>query len=213
MSTFDDVCDISSFRNCRDDPVPRDTIGKILEAGRRAPSPGNVQSLEFIVVESEQKKEMLHRATDDKRVLEAPTLVIVLSDYERMRRHVGDEARDGCSGEAACAVQNMRIVASSEGVASCWISGFDKDMVAEKFGVPSGKKPEGIVMFAYTDNPVPSEERFGLNEICFYDEYGSQVNSFWDEPGWRGLRDESRIQGRKARGLVGMVKRKLRQLL
>lgn len=213
MSTFEDIREVVSFRRCRDEVVPRETVGKILEAGRSAPSPGNVDSLEFIVVESEEKKEMLHRSTDDNRVMEAPTAVIVLSDRDRMRRMIGEDADEYCSAEVATAIQNMRVLASSEGLASCWISGFDQSIVAEQFGIPDGKRPIGVMLLAYTDNPVHPEDDFGLNETCFYDQYGNQVESFFDTGGWRGIRTEKEIQSKKAQGVLQRVQRKIRQLL
>ncbi len=213
MTTFEDVRKVESFRNCRDEVIPRETVGKILEAGRSAPSPGNVDSLEFIVVESEQKKEMLYRTLDDKRVLDAPTLIIVISDTERMRRMVGEGADEYSSAEVACAIQNMRVVASSEGLASCWMSGFDHREVGEKFGIPTEKRAIGVVLLAYTDNPVPPDDSFDLTDTCFYDEYNNQVESFFDSSGWRGLRTEKRIHSKKGLTLLHRLRRKLKQLL
>lgn len=213
MSTFEDIRNVVSFRSCRDEVVPRETVGKVLEVGRSAPSPGNVDSLEFIVVESDEKKELLHRSTDDDRVMEAPTSIIVLSDRERMRRMIGDAADEYCSAEAATAIQNMRVVASSEGLATCWISGFDPNVVAEQFRIPGEKRPIGVVLLAYTDNPVPPEDDFSLNETCFYDEYGNQVESFFDSGGWRGLKTEKKVHAKKGRSLFHRLRRKISELL
>ncbi|MFB6147817.1 MAG: nitroreductase family protein, partial [Candidatus Nanohaloarchaea archaeon] len=47
MSVFDQVRELPSFRRARDEVIERKKVGKILEAGRNAPSPGNVQSVEF----------------------------------------------------------------------------------------------------------------------------------------------------------------------
>ncbi len=213
MSAFEDIRELPSFRRAREEVIPREVMGKILEAGRHAPSPGNVQSLEFIVVEDDTKKEKLYRATDDERVEQAPTAVIVVSDIERLGRRLGEGAERQAYSESATAVQNMRVVAAEEEVASVWIGGFDENVVNEQFSVPNGKKSLSIVLFAYTDDPVYVEQRFGMNEVCFYDEYSNQINSFWDEPGWRGVREESRIQKKRARSVMGLFRRKLKQLL
>lgn len=188
-------------------------MGKILEAGRNAPSPGNVQSTEFVVVEDSGKKEMLYRATDDRRVRQAPTAVIVIADIERLKRRMGEAAKDHAYSEVATAVQNMRIVAHEQGIASAWIGGFDEKTVNEKFSVPEGKRSLAVVLFAYTDGPVETKQRFGMKEVCYYDEYDNQIDSFWDQPGWRGLNEETRIQGRKAKAMIGRLKRGLRKVL
>ncbi|MFB6144986.1 MAG: nitroreductase family protein [Candidatus Nanohaloarchaea archaeon] len=214
MTSFDSIRELSSFRNAKDEMISRKTVGKILEAGRQTPSPGNVQSLEFIVVEDEHKKHMFADASGDERVEHAPTLVIVLADIDRMARRVGDgRAREFSAAEAASAIQNMRLTAWEEDIASCWISGFDEQQVAGQFNIPSGKVPMGAVAFAYTDTPVEKPSRFGMNSVAFYDEYDNQIGSVFDGVEWKGLEENKRIYGKKASGLTHKLRRKLRKFL
>lgn len=213
MSTFDDVRALASFSKAKDETIPRKTMGKILEAGRNSPSPGNVQSLEMIVVESDEKLDMLAETTGDHRVREAPTTVILISDIERMRRRIGEGAREAANSEIACAVQNMRLVAKEHDIYSAWVSGYSEHTVAEQFNIPEGKTPIAVVTFAYTENPNAPEEKFGMNEICFYDEYDNQIGSVFDSVEWKGLREEREIYGKKGKGLIDKVRRKLRKVL
>lgn len=213
MSTFDDVRALASFSKANDETIPRKAMGRILEGGRHAPSPGNVQSLEMIVVESDEKLDMLAESTGDHRVREAPTTVILIADVDRMKRRIGNGAREAANSEIACAVQNMRLVAMEEGINSAWISGYDEHTVAEQFQIPDGKAPLAAVTFAYTDNPNAPEEKFGMNEICFYDHYDNQIDSVFDSVEWKGLREGREIYGKKSKGLIDKVKRKLRKVL
>lgn len=214
MTSFDSIRNLSSFRKAKDETISRKIVGKILEAGRQTPSPGNVQSLEFIVVEDEHKQEMFADASGDERVEKAPTLVIVLADVDRMARRVGEHrAREFCSAEAASAIQNMRLTAWEEDIASCWVSGFDEQQVAGQFGIPNGKVPLGAVAFAYTDNPVEKPSRFGMNSVAYYDEYDNQIGSFFDGMEWKGIEENKKIYGKKAKGLKDKFRRKLRKFL
>lgn len=189
-------------------------MGKILEAGRQAPSPGNVHSIEFIVVEGDHEKHQLREILGDERVEEAPTAVIVISDVERMARRVGEQkSHEFSNAEAAATVQNMRLTATEEGLSSCWITGFDHQILGDKFGVPSGKQTLGVVLFGYSDNPVQQSDKFGLNEICFYDEYGNQVTSVFDSMEWHGVKEAREIYGKKGRGLLDKIRRKVAEHL
>ena len=189
-------------------------MGKILEAGRLAPSPGNVQSLEFIVVEGEHKQEQLSQIVGDNRVDQAPTAVIVIGDLNRMARRVGKaKCHEFCSSEAASAVQNMRLTAAEEGISSCWITGFSQEVLADSFGIPEGKEPLGVVIFGYSDNPVPKSTKFGLNSVCFYDEYDNQITSAFDNLEWEGLEGVKQVYGKKSRGAVDKVRRKIGKFL
>ena len=214
MGVFEAASNLTSFRDCRDETIPRKTMGKILESGRLAPSPGNVQSLEFIVVEGDHRKEQLSQIVGDERVEQAPTSVIVIGDIERMARRVGKQkSHDFCNSEAASAVQNMRLTAAEQEISSCWITGFDRQILGDTFDVPSGKEPLGVVIFGYSDNPVPKSTKFGLNEICFYDEYGNQINSAFDGMEWPGIRDATKIYGKKGKGLIDKIRRRLSKFL
>lgn len=209
MGVFESAVNLTSFRECKDETIPRKTMGKILEAGRQAPSPGNVHSIEFIVVEGEHEKHQLEQIVGDKRIEEAPTAVIVLSDINRMARNVGKQnAHDFCNAEAAVTVQNMRLTASEEDLSSCWITGFDHQILGDQFTVPSGKHALGVVIFGYSDNPVRQSDKFGLNEICFYDEYDNQITSAFDNLEWHGVKEAKAVYGKKGRGLVDKIRRK-----
>lgn len=214
MTVFELIQDLKSFRKCTDEVVPRKKVGKVLEAGRQAPSPGNVQSTEFIVVEDEQKKDFLENASGDKRVDEAPTAVIILADIDRMERRVGEAmARDAVIAEGAVAAQNMRLVAKEEGVGSAWISGFREDLVMDQFNIPGGKLPIGAVLLGYPESEIEKESKFGLNSICFYDEYDNQVGSQFDNLEWEGLRENREVYGKKLGGLRTKFKQKVREII
>lgn len=214
MSAFESALNLKTFDKCRDETIPRKTVGKILEAGRYAPSPGNVQCLEFIVIESDDSLEGLAETTGNKKITEAPTTVLVVADIPRMRKRVGSsEARKACMAEAAFSVQNMRLVANENDLASILVSGFDENMVGQKFEVPEGKVPLMAVSLGYTDNPHISEHKFRLNQRCYYDSYGRQIQSAFEGLEWKGIKEEQRIYGKKAKGLKDKLKRRLRKVL
>jgi len=194
--------------------VSRKIVGRVLEAGRHAPSPGGVQSLEFIVVESEEPKRQIESVIGDDRVEKAPTVIVVLSDRGRMQRRFGPgKAVEAGDMEASAAVQNMRLVAQESGVSSCRFSGFEGEVLGEMLSCPENTVPTDVVALAYTDRPVGLKEKFGMNEICYYDEYGNQVSTFFDGPNWEGISEEKRIFRKKTKGLRDKVERQLRKVL
>jgi nitroreductase len=213
MGAFESILNLTSFREAKDETVSREKVGMILEAGRNTPSPGNVQTLEFIAVEDDETLHMLAQTLGDHRIAEAPITVVVVADQDRMERRVGDHSRKFCMGEAATAVQNMRIVAQENDLSSVWKAGFDSKTICDQLSIPGGKDALVTVSFAYTDDPVHSEPRFGMNEVVFYDEYGAQIESFFDNVHWRGLSSERKVYGKKAEGFISKVKRKLNEVL
>ncbi len=201
MAGLEDFSRIKGFDTARDEVIERKKMGRLLEAGRHAPSPGNVHTVEFVVVEDHGKLDHLSEVVGDKRVHKAPTSVVVLCDPTRMSRRVDNEM-EACFAEVSASVQNMRILANSEGLCSNLVMGFDSIAVANLIDCPDSKIPLAVLSFAYSDSPTDSSDRFGLNEICFYNEHGNQIGSVFDGWEWEGIHEEKEVYTKKLRGLV-----------
>ena len=208
MARLEDFNSIKGFNTAKDEVIERKKMGRILEAGRHAPSPGNVHTVEFVVIEDHEKLGHLSGIVGEKTVEKAPTSVVVLCDPERMGRRVDNEM-EACFAEVSSSVQNMRILGNSEGLCSNLVMGFDHTSVANLIDAPSNKVPLAVLTFAYSDSPTKPSDRFGMNEICFYDEYGSQVQSVFDGWEWEGIHEEREIYFKKMRGLVKKVKERV----
>lgn len=214
MSVLEACKKITSFEECRDETVSRKVVGRVLEAGRNAPSPGGTQSLEFIVVESEEVKKQVKRVVGDSRVMEAPTVIVVLTDRNRMARRFGQEKSiEICEMEASTAVQNMRLVAQENELSSVRFSGFEGPVLGDMLVCPDNVVPTDVVALGYTDRPIGMSEKFGMNEICFYEEYGNQVSTFFDGPHWEGIKEEKKIFRKKAKGVRDKLSRAVRKVL
>lgn len=66
----------SSIRSWKPDPVEKEKIEKVLEAGRRAPSWGNTQPWRFIVVQDKAKIEEIAKAGGGQPQTIAPVLIV-----------------------------------------------------------------------------------------------------------------------------------------
>lgn len=211
MTAFQNIVNITGFKQAQDKTIPREKMGKILEAGRNTPSPGKVHGLEYVVVEDDHKLERLSQVLGDHRVAEAPATVFVVADVNRMKRR--GAPREFCMGEASASIQNMRITAQSEGISSLWKAGFNKQEVSEQLKVPGEKEVMASVTLAYTDDPIHSEPAFGMNTIFYYNEFGNQIKSVFDGAGWKGIRQERRIYDKKMNGLIDKLREKIREAL
>ncbi|NMJ76511.1 hypothetical protein GLU01_00385 [Nanohaloarchaea archaeon] len=207
-----EVPTVSSFERCRNETIGRKTLGQILEAGRRAPSPGRVQSAEFIVIESDKRKKVSELAGDG-RLEQAPTLVAVVVDRERLERNLGSGAGRFAEGEAAVAVQNMRVAAERHGISSLWVGGFDRGRIGKALKVPESREVAAVVGFAYTDDPVEQDPKFAMNDVVFYDFYDNQIASQFDGIEWEGLYDTADTADRVLRRWVDSARRRLHRVL
>ena len=152
-------------------PVPRETVDRIVDVGRRAPSAGFSQGLELLVLDTPETVGAFWEITRDPQdgwdpevVAAGPTvLVLPLPDARRyMQRYSEPDKIDaGMQGEAnwpvkfwdidaAMASMLMLLAAVEEGLGG-WFFGITSGERAllDRFGVPAHLRPIGILGFGY----------------------------------------------------------------
>jgi 5,6-dimethylbenzimidazole synthase len=150
------------------DPIPDETLSRLLFAAHHAPSVGYMQPWSFLVIRDPDVRSRVHDAfvkahgeaalmfPEDKRdvyrslklegILEAPINICITCDRDRAgpvvigRTHI--PAMDVYS--SVCAVQNLWLAARAEGLGVGWVSIFDNAAVQNILGIP-----ERIVHVAY----------------------------------------------------------------
>jgi nitroreductase len=113
-----------SVRNYDPDrPVDKDTLERILEAGRIAPSAVNRQPWRFLLVSSKPILLKLRECYGKPWFHDAPHVLVVAG-----RRAEAFKRRDGTSSlevDLTIAMDHMILAAENEGVGTCWIMAFD----------------------------------------------------------------------------------------
>jgi len=121
------------------DPVPREDLRRILQAGLDAPSGCNKQTTSLIAVDDPAVLERLRAEIDPPVAQTAPALICVLT--QRINAY-----RDRCFAvqDYSAAVENMLLAIVGMGYQSCWYEGHitDEDRIgarmAKILGVPDG---------------------------------------------------------------------------
>ena len=149
-----------SIRSYRNDQLTEDQIGKILLAGQMAPSAGNLQGREFIVVKDAETRHRLSDAALRQRFIdEAPVCIVVCTNLPRTKQRYGKRAELYVVQDTSASVMNMMLQASDLGLGTCWVGAFDESEVAKILGVPEGIRPVAILPVG-----VPDETAGGAAE-------------------------------------------------
>ncbi|MCD6135325.1 nitroreductase family protein [Candidatus Bipolaricaulota bacterium] len=137
-----------SVRAFTDEPVPREQIEKILNAGRFAPSGKNTQPWRFVVVESAGKKEELAKlAPQAGMIATAPVTLTILLD-----RDAGyDELKDAQGIGAA--IENILLAVHALGLGACWM-GRTRDKKIER--IVEAKEHEELMALIPIGHPAES---------------------------------------------------------
>jgi nitroreductase len=158
MDVFEAIKGRRSIRKFKEDPVDEEVLRKIIEAGVWAPSAGNLQSWEVVVVKKIETKEKLSAAAYLREFLaEAPLILVLCANQHVCGSSYNDRGSElYCIQDAACAGQNILLAAHAMGLGACWVGAFDEDLVVRTLQIPPGLRPVALIPIGYPDeNPLP----------------------------------------------------------
>ncbi len=152
-----------SVRQYKPDPVPRETIEAIVDAGRLAPTARNVQPCEFVVVTDVAMRAALAQINEyGKFITQAPVCIIVLSKPTKYYLEDG-----------SAAATNMLNAAAALGLGSCWVAGDKKPYAArivEMIGAPPDMRLVAQVVVGYSDE-VSTIRKRTLAEVLHWERF------------------------------------------
>ncbi|MFD6101022.1 5,6-dimethylbenzimidazole synthase [Nocardia salmonicida] len=169
------------------EPVDDDTLLRILDAAHRAPSVGNSQPWDFVVVRRAETLRRFAEHVADKRVefgaslpadrattfapikidgiVESGTGVVVTHNDSRGGPQVLGRASVPETGvySTVLAIQNLWLAATAEQVGVGWVSFYEPEFLRELVGLPAQIKPVAWLCVGPVSafQQVPDLERFG----------------------------------------------------
>lgn len=145
------VKDRRSIRSFKSKDVPEETVEKLIQAAMFAPSAGNIQPWEFVVIRNPEMKKKLVVAAHEQLFLEqAPVVIVVCANEILSSEGYGVRGKTlFCLQDTAAAIQNMLLTAYSFGLGTCWIGAFEEEEVGRILKIPEGIRPIAIVPVGY----------------------------------------------------------------
>jgi len=169
-----------SIRKYKPDQVSEDDLQTILEASRWAPSWGNSQCWDFVVVRDPETKKKLSQTLDlanpaIEAIALAPIVLVAcarlgLSGFRRGIRY-GDKA-EWFMFDVALALQNLTLTAHSLGLGTVHVGWFDAKKAAEILNVPEGVVVVELMPLGHPAEAPTTRPRKELKDIVFYEKYG-----------------------------------------
>jgi len=147
-----------SVRTYTEEEIPKEDIKEIIKIGHMAPSAGNRQAREFIIVEEKKEKEKLvENAYGQSFIGDAPWVVVICANKERSAERYGERGRELYSiQDATAAIENILLAVVDMGYSSCWIGAFDETKVAEQLKIPKEVRPIALLPIGYPAQ-IPSK--------------------------------------------------------
>lgn len=214
MDLYDVIHSHRSIRKFTQRPVDEEVLERILAAGARASSSGNMQAYSIIVTSDQELKEKLFRPHfEQSMVIEAPLLITFCADFHRMRQWLAmneapmnfDNFMSFMIGtiDATLVAQNVALAAEAEGLGICFMGTTLASCleIAELLGCPEGVVP--VVGFALghpAEDPAP-RDRLPARALIHREKYqrptSEMVNDFYqhrEKKGWERYMADERLR-------------------
>lgn len=182
MDFYEAVRQRRSVRRYRPDPVPRETLLRILQAANWAPSGMNLQQWEFIVVLDPEKRRQLGASFADylekslagadaerrqqlllfiqfaRNYGNAPIIIVALTKSTENRAEQKMHLES-----VSAAFQNLLLAARSEGLGSCWMTGplHDESRLREILNIGSDREIVALTPIGFPEewpDPPPRKD-------------------------------------------------------
>ena len=201
MDLLELISQRKSVRNYLDKNIPDEDLRKILEAGRLAPSWMNVQSWKFILVKSEENKDLLSELSiGQQQVKKAVALIVCVADtnawaeagISNIQNPALNPAMQGENGiiirtmeQVIYPIAYMMLTANSLGISSCIIGAMGNELTGilpevsakakQTLGLKEGQIISTIITLGYDANPtVTVKQRKSFDEVIALEKIGNK---------------------------------------
>jgi nitroreductase len=169
MDVLPEILNRRSVRSFLPEPIEKDAIERILEAGRLAPSAKNRQEWRFVVVQKKDVKEKIKEAAFGQECVgQAAAIVAVCTTNIDYRMPNGQLAYPM---DLAFAASFMMLQAVHEGLATCCMTTFDEQEVREILTAPFSMRVVLLLLVGRAESEPEPTPRKSLKQVSSRDHW------------------------------------------
>jgi nitroreductase len=170
---FDVLRQRRSVRLFKEKEVEPEKVLKIFEAINSAPSAGNLQAFEVVIVSEKEKKIALGKAAFGQEfIATAPKVLVFFANPEKSALKYGERGRNlYCLQDVTIAATFALLAINALGLSCVWVGAFNDEKVKEIVNAPKDLKPIAIIPFGFKAEKPFFTGRKSLSELikkeCF----------------------------------------------
>lgn len=166
VKTMETILERRSIRKYTDQVVAEDTVKEIVKAGMYAPSAGNQQSWEFIIVRNKEKLVEITKVHPYSNMLkEVSVAIVICGNLEK------EKFKDFWVQDCSAATQNILLAAHALGLGAVWLGVYPAaervSGVKEILNLPENILPLSIVPIGYSAEERKSADRYNESSIHY----------------------------------------------
>jgi len=181
LSTGNDLFNVLKRRRaCRNfaaKSIPIEVLEKVVYAGHRAPTAGNIP-YRFLVAVTDPIQLRMLKAAAPGYFGESAAVIVVCTNL-RVDGGITEADAEQCAlYDAGAAAENMVLAAYALGLGASFIKSYSETAISRILQLPEGCRTELIVSLGYpaSDEPPPIKKR-KEGKITYYNRYGSDART------------------------------------
>lgn len=149
-----------TIRKYQQKPVSREVLEQLVASARMAPSASNMQPLAYLVIDDPAMLETVFSLVrwagyiaplGNPQEGEKPVAYIVVLADTTVRI-------SGYEHDAGAAIENISLLAWSQGIGSCWIGSVDRKALRELYQIPDRYEIDSIIALGYSAEQSVAED-------------------------------------------------------
>jgi nitroreductase len=167
MDIFDAIKKRHSVRAYQPREVEAEKVQRILEAANAAPSAGNRQAYDIVLVRDAGRKQQLVKAAWDQAfIAQAPVVLVFLAAPDRNRERYAERGAGlYCVQDATIACAYAELAATALGLSCCWVGAYDDAGVAAAVGATGTLRPVAVLPIGYAAEYPAARPRRKLSDL------------------------------------------------
>jgi len=147
MQFYDVIENRTSIKKYKNTSLDRAKVERMINAAIMSPSWKNEAAYKFIIVEEQNKKNVIAQAVRNKTqeaadaVKEAPMVAVVVATPEKSGEI---DNKEFYLVDGAIAMEHFILAATEEGYGTCWIAAVDEKKVKTELGIPESYRVVGL---------------------------------------------------------------------
>ena len=169
-----------SIRRYLSKEIPDETMQKVLEAVRWAPSWANTQCWELVLVRDQKLKEDLQATISDRNpstnaVVDAPVLIALCGKLKKSGYYKGGAPTkfgDWFLFDLGIMCQTLCLAAHAASLGTVVVGLFDQDKAGEIISLPEEHEVVALIPIGYSDQQPSPPKRKEVAEFCHHNTFG-----------------------------------------
>ena len=178
MDVFEAIAKRHSYRGpFKDQPVAREDLRRIVQAGIQAPSGSNAQTTTFVVADDpDPVSEIREMHPSNQAMQQACAYIVCVVDKHPEAIYAGHTFQ---IEDCAAAVENMLLAVTALGYATVWIDGWLRvegraERIGALLGLPEGKMVRVILPVGVPVEAHQQKEKKPFEQRAWFDLYGGE---------------------------------------